>query len=186
MVIQTKRLRINYANIDDIDDMYEYVSNEDVMKYEREEYPTKESYLEILKLLSDNKLLFAVRRNDDPKVIGHIFLGKTNPAVNNEYNIGYIFNPKYQNKGYCTEASKAVVDYGFLALHANRIRAACNPENTPSWRVMEKIGLKKEGLLKKRFFIKNDQYGNPIYTDEVIYGLHISDWIKDPDTLIQS
>ena len=112
-------------------------------------------------------------------MIGHIFLGKTNPAINNEYNLGYILNPAFHSKGYCTEASRAIVDYGFGVLKANRIRAACNPENIPSWKVMEKIGLRKEGLYKKRFFIRNDEQGNPIYTDEVSYGLHISDWSTD-------
>jgi RimJ/RimL family protein N-acetyltransferase len=69
-----------------------------------------------------------------------------------------------------------MVNYAFKALGANRVRAACNPENTPSWKVMEKIGLKKEGLLKKRFFIDKNKDHQPTYTDELLYGLHVSDW----------
>ena len=175
-MIETIRLSITHSVLTDLDDMYEYVSNEEVMKYERENYPTKASYLVILKYLSEHKLLYSIRLKDNPKVIGHLFLGKTGPAVNNEYNLGYILNPLYHGKGYCTEASKAILDYGFNILKANRIRAACNPVNIPSWKVMEKIGLKKEGTFKKRFFIRNDEHGNPIYTDEVLYGLHVSDW----------
>ena len=175
-MITTNRLEIRFAQLSDVNDMFEYVSNKEVMKYEREDYPTVDSYLPILKLLTDNKLLYAVRIKGNSKVIGHIFLGKTNPAVNNEYNLGYIFNPNYHGFGYCTEASKAVIDYGFNTLKANRVRAACNPENIPSLRVMEKVGLKKEGYFEKRFFIRNDDQGNPIYTDEVMYGLHVSKW----------
>ena len=157
--------------------MYEYVSDKEVMKYEREDYPTKESYAKVLNYLVEHKLLYSIRIKGHQKVIGHIYLGKTNPAINNEYNLGYILNPKYHNKGYCTEACRAVIDYGFSVLKANRVRAACNPLNTPSWRVMEKAGLKKEGFFKKRFHIRNDEQGNPIYTDEVTYGLHVSDWV---------
>ena len=41
---------------------------------------------------------------------------------------------------------------------------------------MEKVGLKKEGLLKKRFYIDKTKDNKPIYTDELLYGLHVSDW----------
>lgn len=176
--METARLLIRYATVNDLDDMYEYVGNKDVMKYEREDYPTKESYREILEYLSANNLLYAVCLKGNPKVIGHIFLGKTNPAVNNEYNLGYIFHPDYHRKGYCSEASKAIIDYGFTVLQANRIRAACDPENIPSWKVMEKIGMLKEGHLKKRFYIRQDEHDNPVYTDQFLYGLHVSDWKK--------
>ncbi|BCR35255.1 GNAT family N-acetyltransferase [Mariniplasma anaerobium] len=175
-MIQTSRLIIEYAQTEDLDDIYEYVSNKEVMKYEREDFPTKAKYEELLNYFIEHKLLYVIRLKDLPKVIGHIFLGKTNPAINNEYNIGYILNPLFHNKGYCSEASKAIINYAFLELHANRVRAACNPENIPSWKVMEKIGLKKEGYFKKRFFMKNDEFGHPIYTDQVMYGIHCSDW----------
>lgn len=175
-MIQTSRLKIEYAKLEDLDDIYEYVSNKEVMKYEREDYPTKSSYEEALNYFVENKLLYVVRLKRSSKVIGHIFLGKNNPMINNEYNIGYIFNPLFHNKGYCSEASKAIVDYAFLKLHANRVQAACNPDNIASWKVMKKIGLKKEGYFKKRFFMKQDELGNQIYTDEMIYGMHRSDW----------
>lgn len=178
-MIITNRLEIEYTVLSDLNDMYEYVSNKEVMKYEREDYPTKESYRKVLTYLVEHKLLYSIRLKNHPKVIGHIFLGKTNPAINNEYNLGYILNPLYHSKGYCTEACKAIIDYGFDILRVNRIRAACNPSNIPSWRVMEKAGLQKEGFFKKRFHIRNDEQGNPIYTDEVTYGLHVSDWILD-------
>ena len=176
MKIETKRLLITYAKMSDLDDIFDYVSNKDVMTYEREDFPTKESYEPALKYMTNKKVLFAVRIKGNDKVIGHIYLGKTNPECNNEYNLGYIFHPLFQRKGYCTEAAKVIVDYAFHSLHANRIFAACNPENIPSWKVMENVGLKKEGLFKKRFYWKNDDNQQPIYTDQLVYGLHFSDW----------
>lgn len=175
-MIKTERLDVRYAALQDIDDIFEYISDDEVMKYERENYPTKESFSPLFNVLIENNLLYVVRVKGEEKVIGHIFLGKTNPGINNEYNIGYIFNPVYQGKGYCTEAAKALIDYGFEVLQANRIRAACNPENVPSWRVMEKAGLRKEGYFEKRFYIRDDVDGNPVYTDEVVYGIHVSKW----------
>lgn len=176
--METKRLEIRMTVMDDLNDIYEYVKIDDVMKYERENYPNKESLEQMLSILTKHKLLYSVRLKGKEQVIGHIFLGKTNPAINNEYNIGYIFHPAFQGKGYCTEASSLLVDYAFITLGANRVRAACNPKNIASWKVMEKIGLKHEGYFKKRFFLKRDSSGKPIYTDEVMYGLHYSDYQK--------
>ncbi len=177
-MISTKRLFIRFAKSDDIDDIYEYMSNDEVMKYERENYPTKDSYAEVLDYFEKHQLLYSIIIKGTNKVIGHIYLGKANPEINNEYNLGYIMNPLFQRQGYCKEAARAVVDYAFSSLKANRVTASCNPENIPSWKVMESIGLKKEGFFKKRFYIRDDDKGNPIYTDEVIYGQHISEWRK--------
>lgn len=175
-MIETKRLHIRYATLDDLDDIYAYMGDDDVMKYERENYPTKDSYKEVLEYLVNYQLLYVVIPKGTTRVIGHIYLGKHGAPVNNEYNIGYIFHPAYHNKGYCTEASIAVIAYGFSELNANRVRAACNPENTPSWRVMEKAGLLKEGYFPKSFYIRDDDAGQPIYTDEVVYGIQRDDW----------
>jgi RimJ/RimL family protein N-acetyltransferase len=175
-MIETDRLIIRHSVRDDLDDIFEYVSQEEVMKYERESYPTKEDFSKILNIFVEQKLLYSVLLKDSPKVIGHIFQGKTNPPINNEYNLGYIFNPLFQNKGYCSEACLGVLQYGFDVLKCNRIKAACNPENIASWKVMEKIGLKKEAHFFKRFYISDDEYGNPIYTDEYVYALNILQW----------
>ncbi len=177
-MINTERLVIKLSTIDDLDDMYLYVSNKEVMRYERENYETKDSFKRLLEILMEHNIMYSLRLKSQAKVIGHITLSRTNPSINNEYNLGYIINPDYQGKGYCTEASKMMVGFAFDVLEANRVRAACNPENIPSWKVMEKIGLMKEGFYKKKFFMYTDTNNNGVYTDEVTYGIHIDDWRK--------
>jgi ribosomal-protein-alanine N-acetyltransferase len=53
------------------------------------------------------------------------------------------------NQGYCTEAAKALMSYGFSVLNLNRIQAMHFPRNTASGRVMQKLGMTKEGLLRQ-------------------------------------
>ncbi|PES74780.1 GNAT family N-acetyltransferase, partial [Bacillus anthracis] len=60
-----------------------------------------------------------------------------------------VFNPKYFNKGYASEAAQATLKYGFKEMKLHRIIATCQSENTPSYRVMEKIGMRREGYFKK-------------------------------------
>ena len=53
--------------------------------------------------------------------------------------------PSVHNKGYCTEAARACIDWGFNQLHFKEILSFAVPQNIPSWRVMEKIGMQRIG-----------------------------------------
>lgn len=79
--------------------------------------------------------------------------------------IGYNLLPEFWNKGYATEISKALISYAFSNLHVERVEALAMEENVASCKVLEKAGLKLEGVLKH--FAKIDgQYQNVSY-----YGL---------------
>lgn len=53
--------------------------------------------------------------------------------------------PSVHGQGYCTEAARAIVDWGFREKGFKEILSFAVPANIPSWRVMEKIGMKREG-----------------------------------------
>lgn len=63
--------------------------------------------------------------------------------------IGYCIGRPWQNKGYTTEALRAVVDFLFSQVHAGRIESQHDPENPASGRVMTKCGLLPEAVLRK-------------------------------------
>lgn len=169
-MLQTERLTIRYIKETDFDDMFEYLSDVEVMKYEHEPMSKKtlESFLD---QFIPTKKFYAVVLKETGKMIGQVYVGKTEPIKFNEYSVGYIFNPDYHRKGYCTEATRALCIYAFNELKAHRLIAKCNPDNIASWRVMEKVGFKKEGLLRNRVALRSDAFGNPIYTDELVYGM---------------
>ncbi|MFF2907979.1 GNAT family N-acetyltransferase [Paenibacillus sp. NPDC057934] len=73
--------------------------------------------------------------------------------------IGYIFNPEFYGKGYATEACQAVLNYAFAELGAHRILALCNPDNAPSWRLLERLSMRREGHFKKEAFFKKTKVG---------------------------
>ena len=56
---------------------------------------------------------YSVILKDSGLHIGHIYLGSRKPHNFKEYNIEYILNKKYQNRGYCSEVVKALIDYDF-------------------------------------------------------------------------
>lgn len=178
-MIKTDRLDIETVSYEDVDDIFEYVSNTHTMRYERSEFKNKEDLRNMLKYFVDNKNAYVLREKGKQKVFGQVTLTPTNPVFNNEYNLGYIIHEDYQGYGYCTEACKAILEYGFNTLKVHRIRAACNPENISSWKVMEKLNMTREAHFKNRVCFKYDDLGNPIYTDEYVYALNIEDFHKD-------
>ncbi len=57
-------------------------------------------------------------------------------------------NPDFQSKGYATEAAVALIRFGFEQLQLEVIYATCDARNSASFRVMEKLGMQRVGLLK--------------------------------------
>lgn len=99
--------------------------------------------------------------------------GAINLTINAEHNhamLGYWLGKSYWGNGYCTEAGKAVLDYGFNVLKLNRIYANHIKSNPASGRVIQKLGMKYEGC--QRQHIK--RCGN--YEDLEQYGILASDW----------
>lgn len=75
-----------------------------------------------------------------------IQISSSNPQIGE---LMYVFNRQFWGKGYASEAAQAIVNYGFSELKLHRIFATCRPENIGSWRILEKLGMQREGLLRE-------------------------------------
>lgn len=148
MNIETNRLRIRKFELNDVQAVLEYTADNQVMKYIPEGVFTEEDAVKFIDAnMSDKAEKFAVVLKDENTLIGHIVFHKY--FGQHTYEIGWVFNPRFQNKGYGSEAAKSVLKYGFEELKLHRIIATCQPENKASYRVMEKIGMRREGYFKK-------------------------------------
>lgn len=67
------------------------------------------------------------------------------PHDENQYELGFHLCPDYWHQGYAGEAAKAVIDYAFNCLHADRLFAGHHPVNTSSQKVLYKLGFKYTG-----------------------------------------
>ncbi len=91
---------------------------------------------------------FAITLHENGSLIGAVGL-----VVNQRHEsaeLGYWIGKPFWNQGYCTEAARAVVRFGFKQLHLNRIHASYFSRNISSGRVMEKIGMTYEGCLRQQ------------------------------------
>lgn len=175
-MIETERMIIRKFRPADFQDLFEYLSLAETYRFEPGEPITIDEVKHICIQRANSDNFFAVELKQIHKMIGHLYFNQISPDEYRTWELGYIFNPVYQNKGYCTEASQNIIAFAFKELHAHKIIAFCNPNNIASWRVLEKAGLQREGFFKQKAFFKRDAKGNPIWHDSYAYGLVDADY----------
>jgi len=84
--------------------------------------------------------------------------------------IGFTIAPKYQGHGYATEAVRLLLDYLFTARGKHRITACCDPRNTASVALLERLGMRREGHLRQSTWAKGE------WTDDLVYALLHDEW----------
>jgi RimJ/RimL family protein N-acetyltransferase len=110
---------------------------------------------------------YAVIERATNELIGTVGLS-INPRHRNA-ELGYWVGPAYWNHGYCTEAARAVMELGFDVLQLHRIESRHFARNPSSGRVMEKLGMTKEG------FQRGAMQKGDAFEDIVLYGILASD-----------
>ena len=79
--------------------------------------------------------------------------------IDDEHNcaeIGYSLAQEYWGRGLMTEALRAMLEFAFVRLHLNRVEAMFDVRNRASGRVMEKCGMRREGLLRQKLYNKGE------------------------------
>jgi RimJ/RimL family protein N-acetyltransferase len=83
---------------------------------------------------------------------------------------GYVLHRSYWGRGYATEASRALLAFGFEWMGVHRIVARCDVLNTRSARVLEKLGMRREGHFRK------DTLKDGRWRDTYLYALLAEEW----------
>lgn len=170
--LETERLIIRRFTPEDYIDLYEYLSNGEVVKYEPYDIYTEEACKNEALQRANNQAFLAVCLKDSGKLIGNLYFQKDDFDT---WELGYVFNNKYWGNGYATESAKKVIGYAITELNARRIVAMCNPKNTNSWHLLERLHMRREGHLIKNIYFKCDEKGDPIWSDTYEYGILASE-----------
>lgn len=113
---------------------------------------------------------YAITLTESEELIGAISLGLN--MKHRKAELAYWIGVPYWNKGYCTEASKLLIDFGFNELNLNKIFALSLVSNTGSYKVMEKLGMTYEGT-RRQEVIKDG-----IAKDLVSYSILRDEWME--------
>ncbi|WP_309067454.1 GNAT family N-acetyltransferase [Microbacterium sp.] len=85
--------------------------------------------------------------------------------------LGWTLDPAFQGRGYATEAVRGAIDVCFGPLKLRRVHAGCFAANEPSWRVMERLGMRREEHSRKTGLHRSGEW-----MDGMNYGLLAEEW----------
>jgi RimJ/RimL family protein N-acetyltransferase len=166
--MNTERLTIRRFTADDFNDVFEYLSDPEVVKYEPYPAVTPEQGCEYLERMMNSADFWAVCLTDGDKQIGQVYLAEKDQ---NTWEVGYVFNSRYQRQGYASEAVARLLSHVFADCGAHRVFAHCNPENVPSWKLLERLGFRREAHLKQNVYFHTDEHDNPLWQDTFEYAV---------------
>lgn len=174
-MIESSRLLLRPFTKNDKIDFFKYRSQPDVAKYQSWR-PTS---------LADVDLFFAdlpsefdlpstwfqlgIFLNGDETLIGDLGVHFTG-TQNLQCELGCTIGPKYQNKGYATEAMRMVIYHLFSKYNKHRIFASIDPDNVASIKLIEKLKFRKEAHHIQSYYNKGR------WTDDLIYAILQKEW----------
>lgn len=178
--LSNERLYLREMVISDWVDVHKYASQDIVCRYQPWGPNTEEESKEFVdQVVEDStkeprtRFVFAILYKE--KLIG---AGEFNirDFTNKAGEIGYILHPDYWRKGIATEVASLLIDFGFRELCLHRIFATCDPRNIGSSKVLEKVGMTREGRIRDDLLLQNG------WRDSLLYSVLEHEWISGSQT----
>ena len=165
IIAETERLILRRYKKEDVQDLFEYLSDKEVVKYEPYKQQTFDETKENLEWRISTDEMVAVELKKLHKMIGNVYMGKRDFEA---LEIGYVFNRNYWGYGYAAESCKALIQQAF-SNGVHRIYAECDPNNKSSWKLLEALGFQREAYFRKNVYFWKDETGKPIWKDTYVY-----------------
>lgn len=177
-VLRTERLILRQPTMKDTEWYFEYFSRPELvwgggepgpgnMRAAREQ--VREHMVDLYRKRRGFRWIVTLKGEGEP--IGTLGFYKWSPSASYQAEMGYDLAKEHWGKGIMTEAMTAVIDFGFGRMGLNRIEVYVMPRNKRSVRMIRRLGFKREGLIRQRYF---DEFGN--FTDDILFSMLKSDW----------
>jgi RimJ/RimL family protein N-acetyltransferase len=149
--VRTGRLLLRRATRDDLDATWVFRRLPEVTEWLSAGTVTYDGYRE--RYLDDRRLADSLLVELDGRVIGDLMLKVEDGWAQEEVadqargvqgELGWTFDPAFGGRGYATEAVRALIGLAFGPLGLRRLHADCFFDNVPSWRLMERVGMRRE------------------------------------------
>jgi RimJ/RimL family protein N-acetyltransferase len=176
--IETDRLRLRRYETTDLADILEYSQDADFWLARNLDWPVSEDgvrdYWEAHQHLdpADDPTWFSlvIELKSTSKVVGHVGIGVTTIGEHRQGMVGWLVGRRFQHQGVGAEAASALIAYGFESLRLHRISARTGRDNTPSWRLMERLGMRREAHFRESHIVRDE------WRDEFVYALLADEW----------
>lgn len=172
MKLISERLEFRNFTKEDFPSFYSIFSNEQVMRYAWiDKFNSEDEAIPFFEEFINSTYAYAVFSRDDDTFIGVADIQlHTKNSSGGCGEIGYFLLPDYWGKGYASELAKVLIEFGFTKLNLHKMCAKCNSNNLKSEGIMIKVGMTKEGELRKVRFKEGK------WDDEKQYGILIEEW----------
>jgi len=170
----TPRLRLRQFRPEDADAMHECFGDPEAMRYwntpvHAKRAETERSVRRFIDCTPPYYRLWAIADADGDRCLGMVNYHDGH-VRNKRAAIGYIINPARHRQGIATEAVTALLDYCFGEFGLHRVQAFIHPDNNASRALAEKLGFRREGLLRANLRVAG------IWRDEMLYALLSADY----------
>lgn len=160
-ILRTKRLLLRSLELNDAESIFDYARQDHVTKYLL--WNTHQSIAETILFIERvqttmngiNPPIWGIEYLQERKIIGTIGMHRYR-REHRRTELGYVLHPSYWNQGIMTEAVRSVLQYSFYLLGLHRVEAGVFNGNHSSEKVLQKVGMTLEGVLRESFFIKNE------------------------------
>jgi len=173
--IRTERLILRDVRESDFDDIHAYATDPETVRYMLWGPNTLETTREVIdRWLARQtewprqQIDLVVELQATGRVIGVVSI---HDATTDQASIGYCYHSAYWRRGYGTEAARAMAALAFGALALRRLSANCDARNRGSYRVMEKLGMRREGHFRQDVKVRDG------WRDSYHYAILAEEWI---------
>lgn len=157
------KLVIRRFESEDWQDLFDYLSDEQVIKFEPYDAFTEKQCKQEASNRAVDPNFWAVCLESSNKVIGNIYFADKGFFT---WELGYVFNSAYHGQGYATKACKLVIQKAIDTCDVHRIGAMCDPDNISSWKLLERLGMRREAHKIQNVFLRPmkimSQYGRTL------------------------
>jgi RimJ/RimL family protein N-acetyltransferase len=180
MELELERLRLREWREEDWPEAHVFASDPEVVRYldwgpstEEEERAFIGETIHARQEVPRTRWDLAVALADTDRVIGSCRIW-IESAQHGEASIGYTLARASWGHGFATEVARGLLRFGFETLRMHRIYAIVEPENVASARVLEKVGMRREGRLREHRYAKGRR------RDSVLYAMLAPEWAASP------
>jgi [ribosomal protein S5]-alanine N-acetyltransferase len=177
-MIETKRLILRKMEMNDANRMFDYILSDHRVMDNLIKGPHKtisetiNRLTEIIKQYESDKFCYwGIALKESGELVGTIDLYNINQDTEN-CEVGYDLGFNWWNQGYGTEALQAVVEFAFRFMNIHKISATHGIDNPASGKIMLKVGMEREGIIR-HMIRKNNQY-----KDCGIYGILQQEYLQ--------
>jgi RimJ/RimL family protein N-acetyltransferase len=175
VALTTSRLLIRRFRASDAAGLHSYLSRPDAVRFEPYPVQTAADCERLAAERAQSPAFWAVCLRDG-ELVGNLYLERCEPPAWHTWELGYVFHPDHWGRGYASEAAAGLVTACFTQWHAHRVEARCDPLNRASWRLLERIGMRREGHLHQNASFAHDEAGDPIWKDTYLYAVLSREW----------